>query len=391
MALRHEIHCLQVAEGGRTDLAAIGFVRPVADQIDAKFALGAFGRHVHFACGHVKAFSVELEVVDQRFHRLLHLGALGRRDLAIIRADRAGRHLRQALLDDLRAFVDFLHAHDEAVVTVRIGADGNVEFHAFIHIVGLRFAQVPRDARSADHRPGKPPSDRIVLADHGDVDIALLEDAVVEHEAHRVAKQFLQPAIDPIADIDQQLLGHVLVDPPGAEPGAVHPCTRCPFEEIHAVFAKFEHPQVRRHRTDVHDVGTDIEHVVADPRQLREQHAQILRPLGHFDVEQLFDREDVAVFLRQRRTVVEPVEIRQRLQIGLVLDQLFGAAVEQSDMRIDAFDDLAVELHHHPQHAVRRRVLRPEVDRVIGDHFVAGRRRLFQMHGVAHEQIQLPL
>ena len=60
-------------------------------------------------------------------------------------------------------------------------------------------------------------------------------------------------------------------------------------------------------------------------------------------------------------------------------------------MRIDAFDDLSVEFHHHAQHAVRRGVLGPEVDSVIGDHFVAGRRRLFQMHGVAHEQIQLPL
>ena len=31
-------------------------------------------------------------------------------------------------------------------------------------------------------------------------------------------------------------------------------------------------------------------------------------------------------------------------------------------MRIDAFDDLAVELEHEAQHAVRRRMLRPEID-----------------------------
>ncbi len=67
----------------------------------------------------------------------------------------------------------------------------------------------------------------------------------------------------------------------------------------------------------------------------------------------------------QRRAVIEAVEVRQRLQVGLVLDQLLGAAVEQADVRIDPLDDLAVELHHQAQHAVRGRVLRAEVDRVV--------------------------
>src|SRR5262249_52817417 len=43
-------------------------------------------------------------------------------------------------------------------------------------------------------------------------------------------------------------------------------------------------------------------------------------------------------------------------------DQLLGAAVEKPDMRIDALDHLAVELQHQAQHAVRRRVLRPEIN-----------------------------
>ena len=69
------------------------------------------------------------------------------------------------------------------------------------------------------------------------------------------------------------------------------------------------------------------------------------------------------MLLVHRRDIVEPVEIGDGLQIGLVLDQLLGAAVQKADMRIDALDDLAVELEHEPKHAVRRRVLRPEVDR----------------------------
>jgi len=46
--------------------------------------------------------------------------------------------------------------------------------------------------------------------------------------------------------------------------------------------------------------------------------------------------------LVHRRDVIEPVEIRDRLQIGLLLDRLFGAAVQEADMRIDARDDFAV-------------------------------------------------
>jgi hypothetical protein len=50
-----------------------------------------------------------------------------------------------------------------------------------------------------------------------------------------------------------------------------------------------------------------------------------------------------------------------------VLDQLLGSAVEQSDMRIDALNDLAVELEYEAQNAVGRRVLGPEIDGEIAN------------------------
>ena len=107
--------------------------------------------------------------------------------------------------------------------------------------------------------------------------------------------------------------------------------------------------------------------MVGDAGQLGEQDAQILRAQRHVEAEQLLDGEDEAVLLAHRRDVIEPVEIGQRLKVGLVFAQLFGAAVEQADMRVDPLDDLAVELEHQPQHAVRGRMLGPEIDRVIGD------------------------
>ena len=73
------------------------------------------------------------------------------------------------------------------------------------------------------------------------------------------------------------------------------------------------------------------------------------------------------MLLVHRRDVVEPVEIADGLQVGLVLDQLLGAAVQQADVRIDALHHLAVELQHQAQHAVRGRMLRAEVDVELAD------------------------
>jgi hypothetical protein len=73
------------------------------------------------------------------------------------------------------------------------------------------------------------------------------------------------------------------------------------------------------------------------------------------------------MFLVHWRDVVEPVEVGQRLQVRFVLDQLLGSTVEQSDMRIDALNDLTVKLEHEAQNAMSRRVLGPEIDGEIAD------------------------
>ena len=99
-----------------------------------------------------------------------------------------------------------------------------------------------------------------------------------------------------------------------------------------------------------------------DAADLAVQHPDQLPAARHGYAEQLFRREAERVLLIHRRDIVEPVEIRDRLQIGLVLDQFLGAAMQQPDMRIDAGDHFAVKLQHQTQHAVRGRMLRPEID-----------------------------
>src|SRR5690606_34378822 len=124
----------------------------------------------------VEAFGEELEVMDQRFHRLLHLSAPRRRNLAVEAEHWTFRHFRKALLHDARGLIDFLDADHEAIIAVATRADRHVELHAVIDVVRLRLAQIPRDASRADHRTGKAPFDRVFAVHDRDIDVALLED-----------------------------------------------------------------------------------------------------------------------------------------------------------------------------------------------------------------------
>jgi hypothetical protein len=89
-------------EAGRPQLAAIGLVGAVRHQIDAELALGRLDGGIDLALRHAVALGVELEMVDQRFHRALHGAALGGHHLAVGRRDRAVLLLAQQPIDALR-------------------------------------------------------------------------------------------------------------------------------------------------------------------------------------------------------------------------------------------------------------------------------------------------
>ena len=72
-----------------------------------------------------------------------------------------------------------LDAHQVAGEAVAGLADRDVEIHAVVDVVGLRLAQVPRQAGGADHRPGEAPVERLLGRDDADIDRAHAEDAVV--------------------------------------------------------------------------------------------------------------------------------------------------------------------------------------------------------------------
>jgi len=150
-----------------------------------------------------------------------------------------------------------------------------------------------------------------------------------------------------------------------SEIGRMHAATRGALIEYHQLLALLEPPQRWGERAHVHGLGGDIEQMRKQPSDFAIEDADELRAAWDRDAQELFRRQAERMLLVHRRDIVEAVEIRDRLQIGFVLDQLLGAAMKQADMRIDPLHHLAVEFKHEAQDAVRGRMLGAEIDREI--------------------------
>jgi hypothetical protein len=77
-----------------------------------------------------------------------------------------------------------------------------------------------------------------------------------------------------------------------------------------------------------------------------EHYANILRPQRHLYAGQFLDRQNIGMFVTHHRYVIKPVHVGQGLQKSLVLGQFLGGPVQQSDVRVGALDDLAIQLQN---------------------------------------------
>src|SRR6266849_5617176 len=120
MALADEVHRLQMREAWRADLALVGLVGAVGDEIDPELALRRLDRGINLAGRHMDTFGIELEVMDQRLHRALHLATPRRRDLVVFDDNRSLplwlAQLGDALLHDAHRLAHLFHADTVAVV-----------------------------------------------------------------------------------------------------------------------------------------------------------------------------------------------------------------------------------------------------------------------------------
>ena len=112
-----------------------------------------------------------------------------------------------------------------------------------------------------------------------------------------------------------------------AEIGGMQAAAGGALVEAHELFTLFKAPERRRERADIHGLRGHVEEMRQQPSDLAVEHADELRTLGHREPEQLLRRQAEGMLLVHRCNVVEAVEIRDRLQIGLGFDQLFGPAM----------------------------------------------------------------
>ena len=209
VALGHVIHRLQMQESRRADLGAIRLVGAIRHQIDAKLTLGRLNCGIDFARRHMEALGIELEMVDERLHRGFHLAALGRRDLAPCKhiALPLGRpQLFDRLVNDFQAFAHFLHPAQVAIIAIPVLTNRDHEVELIVAFVGLGAPQIPSQARAAHHHTREAPIQDLLLRDHADIAVALLENPVLREKALDIIEH-IRERPRPMFDVVNQIGG----------------------------------------------------------------------------------------------------------------------------------------------------------------------------------------
>ena len=138
----------------------------------------------------------------------------------------------------------------------------------------------------------------------------------------------------------------------------MEPVARHLFVDVVDQLSQVEGEQERRERPQVERGGAGAEQVVADPRQLGDDHPDVLAARGQLDVQQLLDRMVPGHLVHRRADVVLAVDDRHVLVEVEVLAQLLEARVQVADVGRGLDDPLAVELEDQPQGRVGGGMLR---------------------------------
>src|SRR5450759_2425728 len=185
VAARQLVHGGKMSEARGADFHPVGLVGAVGDEIDPELALGVLHRDVRLARRYVHALGEQLEVVDQLLHVGLHRDARGWCDLVVVRDHRPRIPAQpvHTLPDDAVRLPHLLDANQVPVVAVAVHSNRDVELEPVIHLVGLFLAQIPFDARAAQHRTAETERLGTLRRHHADADRALLPDAILGEQS----------------------------------------------------------------------------------------------------------------------------------------------------------------------------------------------------------------
>ena len=252
---RHVLQRPQVAEAGGANAQAVRLRRPLRNKVDAVLAARVLAAHVHLA----------RRRPQQPRHSLRH--------------DRTVRQLRQRLTNDPHRLADLLQAHQVAVVGVAVRADRDVPVEAVVDAVRLVLAQVELHAGRPQHRAGHAEVDRLFRAQPADVARARDENLVVRQQPVHVVGADQRLLAHPLRAL-LEVARHVPGDAARPEVGVHQPVAGDLLEQVEDVLALPE--GVDERGTEDAQVGPEgaQEHEVAgNPVQLRQDDADVLRPL----------------------------------------------------------------------------------------------------------------
>jgi len=159
------------------------------------------------------------------------------------------------------------------------------------------------------------------------------------------------------------LVVHIVQQPAHARIAGVEPLARGELDDIVNQFPLLKRIQERRERAQVQSGRADVQQMVVQPHQLRQNRPQVPAAGRQLDAQQFLDRVMPGNLVGQRRDVVHPVDDRHVLIEVQVLAQLFKPAVQEPDVRNRLDDRFPVQRQDQPQRGVRRGVLRPKVQR----------------------------
>merc|ERR550534_2937446 len=316
--------------------------------------------------GDLESLGEQLEVVDERLHRGLHLSSARGHTLGVICPHVTGWHLVEALLNDPETLPHLRHPHEVAVITVTIAAHGHVKVDQVIGVIRGGLPDVILDTCAPEHHTAAAPVDGVLGGDDPDVDGSLLPQPVVGHHVLHLVQPLAELG-DEFVDVIQEADRDILMYTSWSHVGCVHSGSAGSLVELHHLLPLLEQPEEGGDAAHVEDVGADAHDVVQDPGHLPKQDADVLCPQRNINIQKLLHCQAVALLIAHHAHIVQTVKVRQSLHVGLVFNQLLCASVQQPDVRVSLGHRLSVKLEHEPQYTMSSGVLGTKVKLHVPD------------------------
>ncbi|KAI6770051.1 hypothetical protein HG530_004680 [Fusarium avenaceum] len=357
-------------------MASVWSLAAVRDNVDTHLTLRGLNRGVCLTRGNCVTLGVEQEVVDKGLHVLLHRSSGRRRDLVILNTDRALGHLVKALVNNTEGLSELLHSAKVSVVTVTVGSNRNIKLNLVISVVWLVLADIEGNTGTSEHDTGERKVQSLRSRNDTNTSQSLNPDTVISQHLLGLVDSVAELG-GPLVNIVEKTNGDILVDTTGSNNSWKRRQLPLPFNRMtttyHKLLTFLETPQERCQSTNIHSVGENGHQMVENTGDLAKQCSDELGSLRNFNVEKLLHGEREALLVGHHGDIIESIEVGKGLEICLVLDQLLGTSVQQTDVRIGSDDLFTIELENQTQHAVGSGMLGTEVDCVVSNLSVLNR------------------